>query len=239
MLTDILSLTNSNLKFKPVRKDRLFYDRFCFCLGFILPEVSCLRELNHKYIDDVIKRRRQWRQVSLQHWGQNPNRNILARKDREITDDNVSNLHTLTDVLLRSRVDFKLVTSVNTAWIYTNDLQLLNTVDRLDFLILKQYTEAHINRPKDTIRLVKPEHENRAYLLNQKLTSEEKANLLNFFANQTEHIRVSPSLLSFLQGSFHRTQDYFFFDYTGDSWLVMLSLIRPGLIRKTMRIIAR
>lgn len=205
-----------------------------------MAEVSCLRELDHAYIDTVIERRRQWREVSmLRNWGVGLSKNILARSDREITDETVQNLHTLTDLLLNSNAGFKLVTSVNTAWLYTNDYELLKLADQLGFLLSKQYSEAVVTRPKDTIRLVNPRHANRAYLGNVKLTPEEKANLLNFFINQHEHIRISPSLQAFLSGSFHRTQDYFFFDYTGESWLLMFNLIRPGLIRKTMSIIAR
>lgn len=205
-----------------------------------MSEVSCLRELDHTYINTIIERRRQWREVSmLRNWGVGLSKNILSRSEREITDETVQHLHTLTDLLLNSNARFKLVTSVNTAWLYTNDYQLLQLVDQLGFLLLKQYSEAVVSRPKDTIKLKNPHHANRAYLTNVKLTSEEKTNLLNFFINQHEHIRISPSLTSFLEGSFHRTQDYFFFDYTGDSWLLMLNLIRPGLIRKTMSIIAR
>jgi len=232
-------LINSNLKFKPVNKDRLFYDRYQYCLGFYLREVSCLRDLNHQHIDIIIERRRQWRQMSIGQWGLGTKRNILAHRTREIADDTVANLHTLTDVLLRSRVDFKLVTSVCTAWIYTNDLSLFETVDQLDFILEKNYTEAVITRPKDTIKLRHPKHSNRAYLANVKLTAEEKKNLNNFFDNQLGHVRISPSLQTFFEGSFHRTQEYFFFDYTGDSWLLMLNLIRPGLVRKTLDIIAR
>lgn len=240
MKTDILYLTNSNLKFKAVSKDRLFYDRYEYSVGFTLAEVSCLRELNHQYVDLIIERRRHWREISLQRWNSaQGSKHIVTRSAREITDDMVTNLHTLTDVLLRSRVDFKLVTSVNSAWIYTNDLKLLDTVDQLEFILEKTYTTAVVNRPKDTIRLKDPKHSNRAYLGNHKLTLEEKANISNFFDNQAEHIRISPSLQAYLDGSFHRTQDYFFFDYTGESWLVLLSLIRPGLIRKTFAIIAR
>lgn len=232
-------MTNSNLKFKPVNKDRLFYDRYQYCIGFYLREVSCLRELNHQHIDIIIERRRQWRQMSIGKWQLGTSRNILANKTREIEDDTVVNLHTLTDVLLRSRVDFKLVTSVCTAWIYTNDLDLLATVDQLDFLLEKTYTEAVITRPKDTIRLRRPKHTRRSYFGSVKLTAEEKTNLKNFFDNQVGHVRTSPSLDDFFGLSFYRTQDYYFFDYTGDSWLVLLNLIRPGLIRKTVEIIPR
>ena len=170
MKKDTLSLTKLIQNFKSIIKDRLFYDQYRYCLGFHLSEVSCLRELDHDYIDTVIKRRRQWRQVSLQQWGIGPARNILAHRDREILDETVVNLHTLTDTLLNSFSEFKLVTSVNTAWVYTNDLDLLTTVNDLHFLMINQCTEAVVTRPKDTIKLKDPKHSNRAYLSNIKLT---------------------------------------------------------------------
>jgi hypothetical protein len=202
-----------------------------------LDEVSCLRDLNHQHIDIIIARRRQWREISLQRWTNTPvNNNVLSHKVRDISDDNVTNLHTLTDVLLRSRADFKLVTSVSQAWIYTNDLELFDQLDQLDFLMWCQYTQAKINRPKNTISLRNPQHKHRSYFRSIKLTDLEKQQLCNFFNNQTE-IRISSSLSKWMNDRWHRTQDYFFIDHNEESWLVMLSLIKPGLIRKTLELI--
>jgi hypothetical protein len=234
-----LFLTNSNLKFKSVVKDRLFYDQYNYCVSFHLDEVSCLRELNHQYIDVIIERRRQWREISLQRWNSTQgNKNIITRRAKDITDENVANLHALTDVLLRSRVDFKIVTSVSSAWIYTNDTGLLEQISKLDFLICKAYTQAKINRPKNTVRLKNPKHQYRSYLCSVKLTDEEKTQLCNFFKNQQSHARMGPALLAWMDERWHRTQDYFFVDHDQESWLLMLSLIKPGMIRKTVQLIA-
>ena len=237
---DTLFLINSNLKFKPVVKDRLFYDQYTYCIGFHLDEVSCLRELNHQYIDVIIERRRQWREISLQRWTNavQSNKNIITRRAKDITDENVANLHHLTDVLLRSRVDFKLVTSVSSAWIYTNDTKLLEQVSELDFLICKNYTEAVVDRPKNTIKLKDPKHRYRSYLKCVKLTDEEKTRLCNFIANQQGHARIGPALLKWMGERWHRTQDYFFIDHDDESWLVMLALVKPSMIRKTVELIA-
>jgi len=237
---DTLYLTNSNLKFKSVVKDRLFYDQYQYCVGFHLDEVSCLRELNHQYIDVIIERRRQWREISLQRWTNaiQSNKNIITRRAKDITDENVANLHNLTNVLLRSRVDFKLVTSVSSAWIYTNNTKLIKQVSELDFLICKTYTEAKVDRPKNTIKLKDPKHRYRSYLKSVKLTDEEKIHLCNFFTNQQGHARISPALVKWMEERWHRTQDYFFIDHDDESWLVMLSLIKPSMIRKTVELIA-
>lgn len=242
MKTDILYLTNSNLKFKPVVKDRLFYDRYEYCLKFHLDEVSCLKELNHQYIDIIIERRRQWREISLQRWtnttwAANHSKTIIARRSKEITDLDVENLHALTDHLLKTPADFKLITSVSYAWIYTNDIQLLEELTELRFLLYKQYTQAIIDRPKDTIKLRNPQHQFRSYLKSVKLTDIEKTQLCNFFNNQPD-IRISPALAHWIEDRWYRTQDYFFIDHNSQSWLLLLALVKPGIIRKTSELIA-
>ena len=135
-------------------------------------------------------------------------------------------------------MDFKLVTSVSSAWIYTNDVKLLEQVSELNFLICKAYTEAVVDRPKNTIKLKDPKHRYRSYLRSVKLTDEEKTQLCNFFTNQQSHARMGPALLNWMDERWHRTQDYFFIDHDDKSWLVMLSLIKPGMIRKTVNLIA-
>lgn len=235
---DTSFLTNSNREFKQIVKDRLFYDQYEYSVKFHLDEVSCLKELNHQYIDTIIERRRQWREISLQRWNAaQGSKHIVTRRAKEITDENVQNLHELTDVLLRSRTDFKLVTSVSQAWIYTNDLKLLEAVDRLPFIVMPGYTQAQIDRPKNTIKLKSPNHRYRSYLKSVKLSEEEKQQIINFLINQTD-VRVSPALAHWMEDRWHRTQDYFFVDYNSESWLVMLALIKPGMIRKTSELIA-
>ena len=230
-------MINQTLKFKPVVKDRLFYDRFQYSISFYLEEATCLRELDHEYINTMIRRRIHYRDVSQQSW-LNGKQSIMSRRWKDITDETVANLHAVTDIMIDSKLDFKLVTSLNTVWVYTNAQSLINKIDQLDFLKHKSYTEAVINRPKNTIRLKNPRHTNRSYLKIEKLTAEQKTQLINFFVNQTGHIRVSPGLAEWCDSAFHRTQDYYFIDHDGESWLLMLSLIHPGLIRKTVGLIA-
>ena len=152
-------MINSNLKFNPVVKDRLYYDLYQYSIGFHLDEASCLRELNHQYIDSVIERRREWREISQQRWNKvnwSSGRNAVGKRTREITAETVKNLHDFTDILLRSRVEFKLITSVSNAWVYTNDAKLLEDLNRVDFLIDKKFTQVVVNRPRNTIQLKTP-----------------------------------------------------------------------------------
>jgi hypothetical protein len=230
----------TNLKFKPVRKDRRFYDQFDYCIGFYLDEVNCLRTLEHAHIDDMIERRKQWREIAQQRWvnGRQKHGIIMSRRWKDITEKTAEDLHTLATVLLTATVDFKLVVSINQGYVYTNDLALIDQLDHMPELIYKTYTQARVVRPRNTIQLKNPQHQFRTYLTMCKLTAEQRHNLEEFLITQSDHVRISPALARWIDQPFNRTQDYFFVDHNAESWTTMLSLVAPGIIRKTMHIIA-
>jgi hypothetical protein len=162
---------------------------------------------------------------------------ILGRRQREITDQTVEDLHRLAEQLLQSQDDYKLVTSVDQGWVYTNSKKIIRDLHSNTTLQNKYCTEAVVNRPANTIKLKNLQHTQRSYFRVLKLTTQQKNNLKNFFDNQAGYIRPSPALMGWFDGDYHRTQDYFFVDHSGDSWLVMLALVHSGLIRKTVDII--
>lgn len=229
-----------NQKFKPVVKDSLFYNRFEYSISFTLDEASALRDLSHTEIDRTMERRQEWREVSQQRWNKTNNmfgkHNILARRRKEITTETVENLHLIAEMLLTTMAEFKLVVSVNQGHVYTNELSLIEQLNQLKFLTKKYYSQALITRPKNTICLKNPKHKFRSYFKITKLTETQKTHLTGFLLNQPT-VRLSPALDEWIVGPFNRTQDYFFIDHDEMSWLTMLGLVRPGLIRKTQQII--
>jgi hypothetical protein len=227
-------------KFNSVRKDRLFYDQFEYCIGFHLDEATCLRQLDHESIDFTVARRKQWQEIAQQRWvnGSQKHGVFLGRRYRtEITDKTLTDLHTVAEVLLTTSVKYKLVVSVNQGYVYTNDLLLIDQLDVMPELAHKTYTQAWVTRPKNTLQLKNARHEFRTYLKLMKLTTNQKDHLMDFLYNQRNQVRVSPALQRWFDQPFNRVQDYFFVDHNTESWLTMLSLVHPGIIRKTMHII--
>jgi len=221
--------------FKPVVKDRLFYSQFEYCVRFHLDEVNCLRTLYHAQIDRMIESRIAWRSISQTMHSSTPT-TVLSNQSNKITKTTVENLHKLADVLLTTPATFKLVVSSFTGYVYTNDLALINTVSKLPGVCYAEYTRAIVGRPKNTIQLQDPRYQWRSYFKIGKLTTEQKTQLINFLTNQPD-VRISPALTKWIDLKFTRTQDYFFIDYNEPAWLTMLSLVTPGLIRKTLQII--
>jgi hypothetical protein len=225
-------------KFNQIKKDRLFYDKFEYSVGFYLDEASCLRVLDHASIDDIIERRKQWREIAQRRWAKSKNAgSILCRDWKEITETTVTDLHELAESLLTASTSFKLVVSVNQGHVYTNDVDLINRLDRLPQLKYKTYSQAVIDRPKNTIQLKKPRHKLRSYFRLINLTMQQKDQLAAFLENQQAQVRVSPALLEWTAMPFSHVQDYYFVDHDSETWLTMLNLVCPGIVRKTMHII--
>ena len=207
-------------------------------MSFELDEVSCLRTLDHNSIDSMMKRRQEWRELAQSRWlNAKQNTARLNRVHKPITDQTVENLHTLAELLLTTDKDFKLVVSSNQAWVYANNPELFDCLDRLPILQSKTYSQALVNRPPNTIKLKNSVYSFRSYFKFSKLTASQKDMLVDFLINQQTQVRLSPSLKIWIDQPFNRVQDYFFIDYKTASWITMLALVQPGLIRKTMQII--
>jgi hypothetical protein len=232
-------LSKSAGTFKTVVKDRLFYNRFEYVMSFELDEVSCLRTLDHDSIDLMMKRRQEWRELAQHRWlNAKQNTGVIVSRGRKlITQHTVDNLHTLAETLLTTDKDFKLVVSVNQAWVYVNDTALFDCLDQLPILQYKTYAQVQVNRPANTVKLKNSTYSFRSYFKFSKLTALQKDTLVDFLINQQTQVRLSPSLKIWINQPFNRVQDYFFIDYKTASWTTMLALVHPGLIRKTLQII--
>ena len=230
-----LSLTLQNPNFKPVASDRLFYDHWQYCIRFRLDEVSALRDsLDPEEIDAVLTRRSVWCDRVRTRWPQN---NFVRGHDA-ITDQTRENLYAFADFLQQTQDPYKMVISVNQCWIYSNNANLLERIDRLPFVNHAKFTQSVIVRARNTVALKNPQHQHRSYFRAIKLNPGEKDQLINFFNAQSD-IRISPAMAKWLLTPFSRTDDYFFVDYNGSTWLTMLALVRPGLIRRTVQIVAK
>jgi len=210
-----------------VSRDRLFYDVYEYCVSFGMAEASALRGLNPGRIDRVITMRRSFRSIIT--WS--------SEKKAFITDEHVQDLHTLCIFLLQATEPFKLVLSGERAWVYAKDWEFLKTVARSPGVIRPRYTRAVVDRPTDTIILKNPQHAQRSYFKEQAVSPVQKEQLIAFFNNHRDNVRLSPSLIKWLQWPTRRIYSYFFVDYDHGSWPLMISLVHPGLIRKTVQLL--
>jgi hypothetical protein len=236
MTKESLSLS---LKFKRVKSDQLYYDKYQYSASCTLHECWVFRyHTDHASIDARLDKQQEWRANMRQRWPSGYN--SFARLD--ITDQNRVDIHAMAD-FIQSIKDYKLVIENRTLRFYTNDINVLDAIFNMDFVGEKRYTEVVIDRPKNTVVLRKPKHRLRSYFKETRISAEEKQAIGQFLLNQPG-IRIGEGLKSWLDYNHNSyaskyTRDYFFVDYNNESWLTMLALVRPGLIRKTVNIIAK
>ena len=233
----------NKLKFKQIPKDRLFYDKWEYSIKFTLEEVTAMHSLDHLRIDEILNRRKAWRQQAAKRASWNsPQSSMLSRMGLDpdwptITEGTYHRLHSFLDILLLCNFKFKLVTSMSTGWIYSNDIKLIEDLSNNSIITEKSYSQAVVNRPKNTIKLKNARHIYRSYFKEKKLSAEEKNNIKNWLFGQT-NVRIGPSLRQCLETDTKYFREYFFIDHDTESCVTMLCLIQPGLLRKTVQIIS-
>jgi len=222
-------LINLRPTFNDVSRDRLFYDRYQYCMTGKLREAGCLRKLDHTSIDHVISVRRSWVDRSPDYYSSN----------RAITDDMVQNLHAMCDVLNSTQHQYKLIVENNYIRVYTNNYQLFNEITRaVPALHYVNYTQAVIDRPRNSIKLKESTYTHRTYLRSARMSDQQKRSISQFLKNQ-DTIKLSPGLKNWTLYSNWRsgTESYYFVDHNDTAWMTMLSLIYPSLIKNTIQII--
>jgi len=144
------------------------------------------------------------------------------------------------DFFLAERRPHKLMISGNWLYLYTCDTSLLDDVSGLEFLDPEKMlrTQVQLIGEPNTVIQKNPRYAKRSFLRNLSLAPNQKDSMFNFLASQ-DRVRVSPAL-KYAMSSQHTTRimDYFFIDHDDDSILIMLSLIVPNVVRKTLPITA-
>ena len=229
--TSLLKIDTSS--FRTVESDRLFYDRYNYCVLFRQTELSALRGLNADHIDSTVAMLNRWRNSSQSGRPYRPAISELARLQ----------LHQTCAFLQAHRDRFKLVISFEYGYLYTNDLKIIEDLKDQTPVWIYEVKKIAVTRPKDTVLLRNPQHEFRTYLKNRQSSHEERVRIKRYF-EQRDSIRVSPGLQTWLKR--HDSQlwncyinDYFFFDHVDNGELFMFQLAFPGFIRKTMPIVAK
>lgn len=229
-----------SLNFKTVKNDQLYYGQFQYSASFELQECWIFRyTVDHEEIDRRLTRQQEWREKMRQRWPAD----ALNRYHSEITDVDRDRIHSMADFITGISTPYKIVVENRIMRIYSNDLNIIQAVEYIPFLQRRRYSQVVVDRPRDTIKIKNSQHSYRSYFKETRINSDDKQSIEQFLRSQPG-IRIGQGLQSWLDETrpiyaSKWTRDYFFVDYDHPGWLTMFALVRPGLIRKTVQIIAK
>ena len=218
-------------KVEPAHRSSLFYDQYRWCITINISEAPCLRYLEANRFEAAIQQAKYW--AENDRW-----------TDRTWTMTKETALRETRDVLLAETHPFKTVVSFNTVSIYTNRRRLADQLIDLgnDGVILRLVRESVISKPAGVIQLQESRYAYRTYFRERKYTRDQRDMLKNFLDSRQDTLRVSPALSDWINGNvgyilnLNYSRSHFFVDHDHPNEGTMLSLVMPGIVRKTMPI---
>ena len=177
---------------------------------------------------------------NARHWAE---KDVWTDRSWSVTKETA--LRETRDVLLTETAPFKTVVSFNTVCIYTNRRQLADRLVRLgnDGVHMRLVRQAVLTRPANVVQLQESRYAYRTYLRERKYTKDQRDMLANFLHSRRDTLRVSPALDNWVNGKLigyirnhSYSRSYYFVDHDHPNEGTMLSLVLPGIVRKTMPI---
>jgi hypothetical protein len=213
-------------------RSSLYYDQYEWCITINIVEAPCLRYLDLGKFESAMR--------NAKHWAEND-----KWTDRAWSMVKETALRETRDVLLTETEPFKTVVSFNTVCIYTNRRRLADRLVQLshDGVHVRLVRQAVITRPAGVIQLRESQYAYRTYLRERKYNNNQREMLLNFLDSRKGTLRPCDSLIRWLKHNSIKlgynpsySRSYYFVDHDHPNEGTMLSLVMPGIVRKTMPI---
>lgn len=214
--------SSSSPKFKPVSRDRLFFDQYRYCMAFRFPESGRMRVLDHKAISQSVLWASQW-----------------SVRQRILSDvDTIQRMQDLCDLILSIDVPYKRIVYTDWQYFYTNDPEFFQRLERFPGVGYTWHTEAVIDRPRDTVSLRESNYAWRTYFRERSWRNDQVKILGNFLLSRTDQFAITPNWRRRLKNGAYLTRG-FFVDHHNEQDALLINLALPGAVRKTVPIIVR
>ena len=225
---------SSLYKVEPDDRSSLYYAQYEWCVTINISEAHCLRDLRPARFEAALRNAKHWSEQDrfgqhFQSWG--PIKENALRETR--------------DILLEEAGAYKAVISYNVLSLYTNNRKLADQFVKLDNpgVRLHLVRQAVLTRPAGVIQLQESKHGYRTYLRERKYNKDQRDMLLNFLDSREGTLRPCGALMNWLRSTpkyymanLNYSRSHYFVDHDHPNEGTMLSLVMPGIVRKTLPI---
>jgi len=218
--------------YKVERDDRssLYYSQYEYCVTLFISDASCLRDLKTVRFEAAIRNAKYWAEMDRRPW-QGTTHESALRETR--------------DILLEQAGTYKAVVNFGNVSIYTNNRRLADQFAELGNPAVRLHLvrQAVITRPAGVVQLQESKHGYRTYLRERKYSLDQRNLLLNFLDSREGTLRPCGALMAWLRqqpkyylANLNYSRSHYFVDHDHPNEGTMLSLVMPGIVRKTMPI---
>ena len=250
-------MTDSSLEVELTSSNRLFYDCYQYSLRFHLAEFHCIRPWHDHDGDDVEELLEKIEQYRLQHhlrynreiqynnnWTRPSHYKAFEKTNREFQQQLERDLYPVVRLLWPCRADIKIVATTHWGYVYSDHLELLKLVAGTWPVQLPRLIKAVVDRPPNTVGLRNKQHNYRTYFRDLRVTESQRDQIQQYLAQQQD-VRLCPSLKSWSRvdraypwlQNVAWSRSTFFFDHQGAGDALMLEMLVPGIVRKTLEIV--
>ena len=226
-------------KVKKDERSSLYYSQYEYCVTLHISNASCLRYLQPVRFEAAIRNAKYWDEQDRGGSKQYRGRDVWEHTNKE------SALRETRDILLEQAGAYKAVISFNVLNLYTNNVKLADRFVELDNFAVRLHLvrQAVITKPSGVVQLQESKHGYRTYLRERMYSRDQRDMLLNFFESRKDTLRPCGALMEWLRRNPryyilnpNYSRSYYFVDHDHPNEGTMISLVLPGIVRKTMPI---
>ena len=225
-------------------RSSLYYNAYEYAMTWQQDEIGCIRSLDQKKMQSHIRVRMEYearRNSHYQRYGE--------KFESKFTTRCCDNLEGMRALLATETPPKKMVFFNNYLTVYTNNLGLHGRLMACDWIESVDLKRAELNLPPDTILLKNPQYQYRTYFRGRSLGKTQKSRLAAWITTQGDDVAASKSLQAFLDIEINptrvywwrndATESYYYIEHNSLQYETMLSMICPGMVRKTLPIVKK
>jgi hypothetical protein len=225
-------------------RSSLYYGTYEYAMSWQQDEIGCIRSLDQKKMQSHIRMRMDYEQRRNSQY--KPYRESFDSKFTTRCRDNLEGIRALLAAEIQPN---KMVFFNHYLTVYTNDPSLYDRLNQCEWIASVDVKRAELDRPPNTILLKNPQHQYRTYFRGRSIGKAQKSRLAAWITTQGNDIAASKSLRAFLALDHYPTrvhwwrgdtaESYYYIDHNSLQYETMLSMVCPGMVRKTLSIVKK
>ena len=224
----------TSLGFKPTpisltSRDRLFFDQFEYGMRFRYENSGRMRSLNHRDIAHGCATANYIAAI------RGVNLNPISPETEQAMKD-------FADIISAISQPFKRIVYSDWQYFYSNDFSVFATIAQVPGIKYVTYHQAVIDQPRDTVVLKQSKYQWRSYFTERVYKPDQLQTFSQFLLSRPQQFKVTDTWrrrFSNKPGLFAYIPRSFFVDHHDPKDSLMLHMVLPGCVRKTMPIVVK